>query len=261
LRLFVIHDEIDLRSEFGRVRHRRRVRMPTTPSKRSAFPASTPHDSKVRAGKTDVAHTPLAVRTSGVSASKELSALARTKLGAKLGKYAPLIERVTVRFTDLNGPRGGIDTSCQVKVVLSGLDSIVFEARAGEANEALSLAVRGTERAVRRGLGRAGYSAHSQTAAPSNGASEPPRSATSPAKGSGRSAAAKKSPNAKGRAPRAIFALEGSEPGERPSRKSSRKSANHARAATNLQLRAQTRNAAPTARAERAQAKKAARLG
>jgi hypothetical protein len=43
------------------------------------------------------------------------------KLGMKLGKFASSIERVTVRLSDANGPKGGRDQISQIKVVLSGL--------------------------------------------------------------------------------------------------------------------------------------------
>ena len=52
--------------------------------------------------------------------------LIRRKLGMKLGKFATAIERLSVRVTDTNGPRGGIDQVCSVKVVISGLPSVVI---------------------------------------------------------------------------------------------------------------------------------------
>jgi hypothetical protein len=78
-------------------------------------------------------------------------------MGAKLGKFAERITSVAVRFIDENGPRGGVDTLCRVKVAISGLDeSVVYESTARDASEATTLAAAGIERAVRRTLGRAG---------------------------------------------------------------------------------------------------------
>jgi hypothetical protein len=48
----------------------------------------------------------------------------------KLGKFTSSIERITVRLSETNGPKGGRDQICQIKVVLSGLPSIVVEERA-----------------------------------------------------------------------------------------------------------------------------------
>jgi len=78
----------------------------------------------------------------------------RRKLGIKLGKHARFIERVSVRTEDVNGPRGGIDQSCRIKVVLRGLASVVFESRDGSLNAAVDVALSGVERTVRRTLER-----------------------------------------------------------------------------------------------------------
>jgi hypothetical protein len=48
----------------------------------------------------------------------------------RLGKFAPRIARLTFRFEDVNGPRGGRDTVCRGKVVLRGLPSAIVEKRA-----------------------------------------------------------------------------------------------------------------------------------
>jgi putative sigma-54 modulation protein len=78
----------------------------------------------------------------------------RQKLSRTLGKFAPAIERVSVRVEDVNGPRGGIDQVCRIKVVLSGLPSVVFEAQDTSLDVAIGSALAGTERAVRRSLRR-----------------------------------------------------------------------------------------------------------
>ena len=72
----------------------------------------------------------------------------------KLGKFATSVERVSVRVEDLNGPRGGVDHACRIKVVLSGLPSVVFEGRGASLEAAVDGALAGVERAVRRSLQR-----------------------------------------------------------------------------------------------------------
>jgi ribosome-associated translation inhibitor RaiA len=98
--------------------------------------------------------TPAHLRVMGVTLDEEQRALIRQKLGAKLGKFAASIERVTVRMTDENGPRGGVDHVCNVKVVLSGLPSVVVERRDASPHAAIDVALRATERAVRRSVNR-----------------------------------------------------------------------------------------------------------
>jgi hypothetical protein len=78
----------------------------------------------------------------------------RRKLGMKLGKFASAIERVSVRVEDVNGPRGGVDHACRVKVVLSALPSITYVAQDASLAAAIDRALSGSERAVRRAVGR-----------------------------------------------------------------------------------------------------------
>lgn len=78
----------------------------------------------------------------------------RRKLGTKLGKFVNSIERVSIRAEDVNGPRGGVDQLCRIKVVLSGLPSVVFESRDASLRTAVDGALAGVERAVRRTLQR-----------------------------------------------------------------------------------------------------------
>jgi ribosome-associated translation inhibitor RaiA len=90
----------------------------------------------------------------GVQLNQDDRAYIRQRLGLKLGKYADSIERVTVRVKDVNGPRGGIDQVCRIKIVLAGLPSVLFESRAVSVEAAINDALTGVERAVRRSVQR-----------------------------------------------------------------------------------------------------------
>ena len=41
------------------------------------------------------------------------------------------VSRATVRFEDANGPKGGIDNICRIKLMLDGLPPVVVEKQAG----------------------------------------------------------------------------------------------------------------------------------
>src|SRR5579871_665671 len=101
----------------------------TSTGHRRPFPSALPRPVRARAGRTPVEQTPLSVRTSGVHVDEATKEHVRRSLGTKLGRFAPRIQRLTVRFTDINGPRGGHGIDCTAKVVLSGQRSVVYEAR------------------------------------------------------------------------------------------------------------------------------------
>lgn len=99
--------------------------------------------------------SPLAhVRGIGVTLTDDDHAYIRHKLRTKLGKFATSIQRVSVRVTDLNGPRGGIDQVCSIKVVLSGLPSVVVIRRHAAVQAAIDAALHALEHAVRGIVGR-----------------------------------------------------------------------------------------------------------
>jgi hypothetical protein len=102
----------------------------------------------------DAEQVPANIRVFGVALDREDRVYVRQGLGVKLGKYATSIERVTVRVADVNGPRGGVDRMCRIKVVLSGRTSVVFESRAASLKAAINGALAGVERAVRRSVQR-----------------------------------------------------------------------------------------------------------
>ncbi|HEY9450062.1 MAG TPA: CBS domain-containing protein [Gemmatimonadaceae bacterium] len=121
-------------------------------NKRDPLPEALPRASKRGMGRTEAPLTPANIRALGMELDQDARDYMRSKLGKKLGKYATSIERITVRLRDVNGPRGGVDRSCRIKVVLSGLPSVVFEAQGASAGAAFDSALDGAERSVRRSV-------------------------------------------------------------------------------------------------------------
>ena len=105
-------------------------------------------------GKTASAETPLAVRARGVDVGDELRDYIHTRAGFKLGKFAPSIERTSVRFEDISGPKGAPARRCAIKVVLTRQESVVVEVVEHEERAAFDRAIDSVERAVRRTLDR-----------------------------------------------------------------------------------------------------------
>jgi len=121
---------------------------------RRPLPSSIPRPAKRERGRTHATRPPGHIRVLGVALnSKDREAIAR-KLGTRLGKFASSIERVTVRLSDVNGPKGGVDHKCVVKVVVSGLPSVVVERRGSAPQRAVNAAIGAAAQAVRRSVQR-----------------------------------------------------------------------------------------------------------
>ena len=121
---------------------------------RMPLPSSIPRPAKRAADRDSAERITAHVRVIGVRLDEEQEGYIRRKLGTKLGKYATSIERISVRLTDVNGPRGGVDQRCRIKVVLSALPSVVVERRDAEIEAAIDTALRATSEAVRRIVGK-----------------------------------------------------------------------------------------------------------
>lgn len=130
----------------------RRPRRPAPP--RTALPAAIPRAAKVVRARTAEALPPGHVRVLGAAIDSEDREQIVRKLGMRLGKFASSIERVSVRLSDVNGPKGGIDHVCLIKVVLTGLPSVVVERRDSALQRAVNGAIDATARAVRRNVQR-----------------------------------------------------------------------------------------------------------
>ena len=120
--------------------------------RRAVLPPSVSRPIKRSGGR--ASQIPAHVRVTGVDLSDDDDADIRRKLGRKLGKFSWSIERVSVRARDGNGPRGGVDQECTVKVVLSGLPSIIVQRRDAALRVAIDRALHAVEQAVRRRLRR-----------------------------------------------------------------------------------------------------------
>jgi len=94
------------------------------------------------------------IRALGIYLNENTRTSIRRKLDRKFRKFARSIERTSVRLKDVNGPRGGVDHVCRIKVVLRNLPSVVYEKQDVSLDTAVGGALAGAERAVRRTLQR-----------------------------------------------------------------------------------------------------------
>jgi putative sigma-54 modulation protein len=72
----------------------------------------------------------LSIKTHGLDLSDPLRAYTERRLRFSLGGFVTQLEGVEVRLGDINGPRGGIDKRCAIKVILRRF-GVVFARAAG----------------------------------------------------------------------------------------------------------------------------------
>jgi hypothetical protein len=208
-----------------------------------ALHSSKHNVSKRRAGRTHITETPLRIRVSGVDLTPENKDATYKLLGRRLARFGPWIERVDVRFKDVNGPaRGGPDTRCRINLTVSGRPSVFAEERAHDVDRALFRAASSVSRAMARSVERKGLSAPSLT-----------RPAPRPARAtrSGGNGEAMPQPRRYQRVRGMIYKLE--ESATTPSRRSSRKNKSGLPSGNKLARTTQGRKHSPKARAARAQ--------
>src|SRR5262245_8432007 len=99
---------------------------------------------------------PLRLMTGGVPLDPKLRERIPSVLTRMLERYARNVTRVAVRFEDINGPRGGIDTVCRIDMSVKGTDAIVAEARGLDATRAFRSASGRARTALRRAMERRG---------------------------------------------------------------------------------------------------------
>jgi len=129
----------------------RRTQVRKTSSR--ATPARKAGARKASARRAAAASPPVAIR-SRIPLEPAFRDRVRAALERKLRKFARHVERVSVRFEDVNGPRGGVDTLCRAKAVLRRLPTVVVEAKDANEHAAFQEATRSLERAVRREASR-----------------------------------------------------------------------------------------------------------
>ena len=133
---------------------RRGRRSSQVAAQRAPLPTTLPRPVKRTRDRTHTVLPPAHVRVLGLEMDDHDRDNIARKLGMKLGKFASSIERLTVRLSDANGPKGGLDQICHIKVVLSGLPSIVVEETGSALQSAIDRAIKATALAVRRSVQR-----------------------------------------------------------------------------------------------------------
>ena len=92
----------------------------------------------------------------GVELTADLNEYVRRRIHFALGRFAGRIRSVCVRLTDVNGPRGGIDKCCDIRVNVGLRQEVIVRERQNNIHAAIAFAVERADRAVQRQLDSAG---------------------------------------------------------------------------------------------------------
>ncbi len=80
------------------------------------------------------------IRAVGIPSSEALAEHIERRIAFALSRFSDRLDRIRVRFSDLNGPKGGQDKVCQVDFRLKGLGPASVEARDADLYAAIDLA-------------------------------------------------------------------------------------------------------------------------
>ncbi len=69
----------------------------------------------------------IVIQTKGFSLTDSLKAYINRRVASALDSRDHFIQRVRVRLSDINGPRGGVDKCCQVRTELNGAPTVVIQ--------------------------------------------------------------------------------------------------------------------------------------
>ena len=98
------------------------------------------------------------VRFHGIEGDPLLIEHAGRKLHQHLSRFGRHVTRVTVRFSDLNGPKGGEDKRCQLTAAGPRLGQVHLAETHADVYAGLDLAIDRLARVIGRSLERAGRS-------------------------------------------------------------------------------------------------------
>ena len=94
------------------------------------------------------------VRGKGVEVTTGLREFVGRRARFSLGRRSDQIERVQVWLEDVNGPKGGDDKRCRVKLGGPGLSGTIVESTSDELGSAVFDALERASRVADRALGR-----------------------------------------------------------------------------------------------------------
>ncbi|NQV23573.1 MAG: HPF/RaiA family ribosome-associated protein [Rhodopirellula sp.] len=95
------------------------------------------------------------IQTSKMDADSSVNKYVERRLSFALGRFADVVQKVEVTLADINGPKGGHDKLCKIRVDLRRLPKPVYcEILHEELRTSIDLAAERSGRAVARAIDR-----------------------------------------------------------------------------------------------------------
>jgi ribosome-associated translation inhibitor RaiA len=94
------------------------------------------------------------IQSRGFTLTDPLFGYAQKRLHSALTYCSGHVNRVVIRLSDINGPRGGADKRCHIQVVLAGIPDVVVEDTEVNLYDAIDRAIDRVRRSVVRKVDR-----------------------------------------------------------------------------------------------------------
>lgn len=94
------------------------------------------------------------IQSRGFALTDSLLSYAQRRAQVAMSYCSGHINRMVIRLSDINGPRGGADKRCHIQVVLAGIPDVVVQDTEENLYDAIDRAVDRTRRAVRKKVDR-----------------------------------------------------------------------------------------------------------
>ena len=88
----------------------------------------------------------------GMEVSADLDEYVRRRAHFSLGRFTGKIRSLSIRLADANGPRGGVDKCCDIRVDTGLGQEVIVRERQASIDAAVAFAIERAERAVQRQL-------------------------------------------------------------------------------------------------------------
>jgi len=88
----------------------------------------------------------------GIELSGDLKDYIRRRVHFSLGRFAARIRSLSIRVADVNGPRGGVDKRCDIRVDVGLRQPVIVRERQANLHVAVAFAMERAERAIQRQL-------------------------------------------------------------------------------------------------------------